>query len=119
MHDMTSRPYNGENDLKRLKSFVSSVMGEDMQLSYWHVGDLLWGIYKDSIYDPRLNVRFWEDENSDLLGFGWINSNEVVLQVSPHIRESDVNDLLEQMIIWGEEHQYRSLADGNFPSFCA
>jgi len=36
-----SHPFSGEDDLYLLKDFVTSVMANDMQHSYWHVGDLL------------------------------------------------------------------------------
>ena len=62
-----SHPFSGEDDLYLLKDFVTSVMADDMQHSYWHVGDLLWGIYKDTIFDPRLNIRLWENEQVWLL----------------------------------------------------
>src|SRR5205085_10778359 len=95
---ITSRFYSGENDLPLLKDFVTSVMAADMQHSYWHVGDLLWGIYKDTIFDPRQNIRLWENEQGELLGFTWINVHEVVLQVSPRLRGSHLNVfLLEEM----------------------
>jgi hypothetical protein len=51
-----SHPFSGEDDLYLLKDFVTSVMATDMRHSYWHVGDLLWGIYKDTIFDPRQNI---------------------------------------------------------------
>ncbi|OLE01721.1 MAG: hypothetical protein AUG82_10625 [Ktedonobacter sp. 13_1_20CM_4_53_11] len=114
-----SHPFSNENALQALKAFVSSIMREDMRRSYWHVGDLLWGIYKNTIFDSRKSVRLWENEQGDLLGFAWINSNEVVLQVSPSIDSGAANDLLEQMLAWGEEHQRAALADGNTPSFYA
>ena len=62
-----SRPFSRENDLPLLKDFVTTVMANDMQHSYWHVGDLLWGIYKDTIFDARQNIRFWENEQVWLL----------------------------------------------------
>jgi mycothiol synthase len=114
-----SRPFNDENDLQALKIFVSSIMKQDMQLSYWHVGDLVWGIYQNTMYDPRKNVQLWENEPGDLLGFAWVNAKEVIIQVAPHIDGSNENDLLEQMLSWVEEHQRASAAGGNFPSFCA
>ena len=52
-----SRPFSGNNDLPLLKDFVTSAMANDMRHSYWHVGDLLWGIYKDAIFDPRQSIR--------------------------------------------------------------
>ncbi|HAT46005.1 MAG TPA: hypothetical protein DCS90_12965, partial [Ktedonobacter sp.] len=71
-----SRPFSDENDLQVLKTFISSIMKQDMQRSYWHVGDLVWGIYQNTIYDPRKNVRLWENEPGELLGFAWINAKE-------------------------------------------
>ena len=62
-----SHPFSGEDDLYLLKDFVTSIMATDMQHSYWHVGDLLWGIYKDTIFDPRHNIRLWENEQVWLL----------------------------------------------------
>ncbi len=81
-----SHTFSGEDDLYLLKDFVTSVMANDMWHSYWHVGDLLWGIYKDTIFDPRQNIRLWENEQGELLSFTWINVHEVVLQVSPRFR---------------------------------
>ena len=62
-----SHSFSGEDDLYLLKDFVTSVMANDMRHSYWHVGDLLWGIYKDTIFDPRHNIRLWENEQVWLL----------------------------------------------------
>src|SRR5947209_16392027 len=62
---ITSRFYGREKDFQLLKDFVTSLMAEDMQHSYWHVGDLLWGIYKDTIFDPRQNVRLWETSKAN------------------------------------------------------
>ena len=83
-----SHPFSGEDDLYLLKDFVTSIMASDMQHSYWHVGDLLWGIYKDTVFDSRQSIRLWENEQGELLSFTWINAHEVVLQVSPRFRGS-------------------------------
>ncbi|HEY6409326.1 MAG TPA: GNAT family N-acetyltransferase, partial [Ktedonobacteraceae bacterium] len=114
-----SRPFGDEKDLQTLKAFVSSMMKENMQRSYWHVGDLVWGIYQNTIYDPRKNVRLWENEQGDLLGFTWSNAHEIVLEVSPHLDSSEVHEVLEEMLAWGEERQEASSTNGNTPSFCA
>jgi mycothiol synthase len=90
-----------------------------MQRSYWHVGDLVWGIYQNTIFDPQENVRLWENEQGDLLGFAWSNSHEIMLQVSPHLESSEVYQLLEQMLAWGEERREALSANGNTPSFYA
>src|SRR5260370_17534572 len=44
----------------------------------WHHGDVLWGIYANMIFDPRRNIRLWEDTHGALCGFagldeaGWL-----------------------------------------------
>ena len=48
-----SHPFSGEDDLYLLKDFVTSVMANDMRYSYWHVGDLLWGIYIRILFSIR------------------------------------------------------------------
>ena len=50
---ITSRLYGRENDFELLKDFVTTVMADDMQHSYWHVGDLLWGIYIRILFSIR------------------------------------------------------------------
>ena len=115
-----SYAYSDENDLRQLKTFVSNIISEDMKRSYWHVGDLVWGIYQNTIFDPRENVRLWENEQGDLLGFTWSRSHEIMLQVSPRLDNSELYELLEQMLAWGEERRKAVPADGKDPpSFCA
>src|SRR5260221_12552202 len=39
----------------------------------WHHGDVLWGIYANMIFDPRRNIRLWEDTRGALCGFAWLD----------------------------------------------
>src|SRR5260370_24316802 len=39
----------------------------------WHHGDVLWGIYANMIFDPRRNIRLWEDTHGALCGFAWLD----------------------------------------------
>jgi hypothetical protein len=48
-----SRPFSDEKDFQILKVFISLIMSQNMQQSYWHVGDLVWGIYQNTIFDPQ------------------------------------------------------------------
>jgi len=114
-----SYAFGNEDDLRTLKAFVSSIMTENMKRSYFHVGDLVWGIYQNTIFDPQENVRLWENERGDFLGFAWSNSHEIMLQVSPHLESSEVYKLLEQMLAWGEERREALSANENTPSFFA
>jgi mycothiol synthase len=116
---LKSRPFSGENDLQILKTYVSNTISEEMQRSYWHVGDLVWGIYQNTIFDPQKNVRLWENDQGDLLGFTWSNSHEIMLQVSPRLDSSEVHELLEQMLGWGEERQKALSTNETASSFYA
>lgn len=106
---MISRPFNGGEDLSRLKSLVTTSMADDMQHSYWHVGDLVWGMYQNTVFDPRQNVRLWEDEQGELVSFAWRDGHgTIVLQVASRHRNDHA--LLEQMLVWGEMRQREAVA---------
>jgi len=114
-----SYAFGNTKDLQTLKTFVSNIISEEIQLSYWHIGDLVWGIYQNTIFDPQKNVRLWENENGDLLGFTWSNFHEIMLQVSPRLASSEAHELLEQMLGWGKERREALSTNGNAPSFYA
>jgi mycothiol synthase len=105
---ITSRPFAGPEDLSRLKSLVTACMADDMQHSYWHVGDLVWGMYQNTVSDPRQNVRLWEDEAGELVGFAWREKYDTVLQVVPQYRHDST--LLGEMLLWGEMRQREAAA---------
>jgi mycothiol synthase len=114
-----SYAFGDENDLQRLKTFVTSTISKEMKRSYWHVGDLVWGIYQNTIFDPRENVRLWENDQGSLLGFTWSNFHEIMLQVSPRLDSVEAQELLEQMLTWGKERQEALSTNENAPSFYA
>jgi hypothetical protein len=33
---------------------------------------MLWLLYRDRGYDPRTEVRLWEDRGEELIGFAWL-----------------------------------------------
>ena len=66
-----SRPYDGEADLWRMMGFLSSVTLAAPPGAYWHPGDVVWGIYQSTVFDPLREVRLWED-GDELLGFAWL-----------------------------------------------
>src|SRR5260370_30748661 len=39
----------------------------------WHHGDVLWGMYANMLFDPRRNIRLWEDTRGTLCGFAWLD----------------------------------------------
>ncbi len=105
---MISHPFNEGDDLPRLKSLVTACMADDMQHSYWHVGDLVWGVYQNTVFDPRQNVNLWENEAGELIGFAWREKHGATVQTAPQYRGDTT--LIEQMLAWGEMRQREAIA---------
>jgi mycothiol synthase len=84
--------------------FLSSVTPDAPPGAYWHPGDVIWGMYQNTVFDPRREVRLWED-GDELLGFAWLEEPDgVVTQVHPRLRGS----LESEMLDWAA-HQTRTV----------
>lgn len=95
----TSRLYQGEADLMRMQDLIVAAVAEGW--SDWHVGDLWWGMYQNTVFDPYPNIRLWEDTANNLVGFAWFDPPHLLTsQVHPGVRGND--ELEEQMLTWGE-----------------
>jgi hypothetical protein len=57
----SSRPFGGEADLALMRNFLSRAASVSPPQYYSHPGDVLWLLYRDPGYDPRTEVRLWED----------------------------------------------------------
>jgi mycothiol synthase len=111
--EISSRFFNGEADVQRMKDFLSAARLDGTQPGYWHVGDLLWRLYQNTIFDPFTSFRLWESKHGELLGFVCHSPPEWVdLQVHPRLRGSGLVE--EQMLAWAEEHRLElpAKADG-------
>ena len=98
---MTSRPYEGGADLLRMLEFVSSATSTAPPGAYWHPGDVIWGMYQNTVFDPRREVRLWED-GDELLGLAWLEEPDgVVMQVHPRLRGSGM--LEREMLDWAAQ----------------
>lgn len=99
---ITSRLFNGEQDLDALKQFITAIWAYDSYRCPWHIGDLIWGMFQNTMFDPYQNIRLWQDETSTLLGFAWFDISRTAfstsLQVHPH--QSQNKELLDQMLAW-------------------
>jgi ribosomal protein S18 acetylase RimI-like enzyme len=95
-----SRPYAGDADRDRLRDLVVAA-GAGERPNYWHVGDLLWGLYQNTIFDPFANIRLWEGGAGELRGFGWF-SPPVVLEWEVDPRFGRAESLDEEILAWGE-----------------
>jgi len=103
---VTTRPYQDKHDLYRMLDFVVVDAGGDRR-GYLHVGDVVWGMYHRTAYDPVRNIQLWEDHQGTLLGFAWHEDPDgVLLQVAPHLRGTGL--LEAEMIAWGASRVDRS-----------
>lgn len=75
--------------------FLSSATSVSAPGAYWHPGDVIWGMYQNTIFDPHREVRLWED-GDELLGFAWLEEPDgVVTQVHPRLRGSLEREMLD------------------------
>lgn len=109
----TSRLFQGEADLEQMKALVRALAAEGAR-SYLQVGDLLWGMYQNTIFDPYQHMRLWRDERNDLLAFAWFDPRpgSIMWYLDPR-RDQDVA-LEEEIFTWAEQHA-RDLAPGDVP----
>ena len=100
----SSHFFGGETDVLRMKAFLSAARSDGSLPGYWHVGDLLWRLYQNTIFDPFTSFRLWESGDGDLLGFACFSPLEWVdMQVHPRLRGSSL--LEEQMLAWAEAYR--------------
>jgi ribosomal protein S18 acetylase RimI-like enzyme len=78
--------------------FLSSATSTAPPGAYWHPGDVIWGMYQNTVFDPHRRVRLWED-GDELLGFAWLEEPDgVVMHVHPRLRGS--GSLEGEMLDW-------------------
>jgi len=57
MMKINSRLFNDEQDLALLKQFVTTWWADSSYQRYWHVGDVIWGMYQNAVFNPQQNIR--------------------------------------------------------------
>jgi mycothiol synthase len=96
-----SRLYDGDADRARMISFLEAANAGGLAQGYFHLGDLIWGMYQNTLFDPRENVRLWERDRQ-LLGFAWFDRpNSVNMQIDPSLRGQGT--LEAEMLEWATE----------------
>lgn len=97
---VTSRPFNMATDLSRVVEFITAAYQQQPESGYVHLGDLLWRLYQNTVFDPAQHIRLWETENEQLLGFAWHEEPDgIIVQIHPQLR--GVGVLEQPMIEWG------------------
>ncbi len=108
---ITSRPFAGDADLHTMRRLITDDVADVSRHSYMQVGDLLWGLYQNTVFEPREHIRLWEDEGGALLGFAWFHP-PIYVNWQLHPRRRDDERLAEEMLAWGEAHRRTRLAEG-------
>jgi len=102
----TSRMYARTADRDRLTRFLSEASVDEPRPGYWHPGDLIWGMYQNTSFDPTTSLRLWEDATSGaLLGVTWLETGgangEVETQLAPNVRATaEGAEIVTQALAW-------------------
>jgi mycothiol synthase len=65
-----SRPFT-DADLPALLDLVGQANSDRTRTPYWHIGDVLWQMFRGPNFDPVANIRLWHMDNGTLVGFAW------------------------------------------------
>ncbi len=102
--ELRSRPFAGEADVRRLVDLVAAITAQGSRAAYWYVGDVLWALYQNVVYDPSRHVRLWEDAGGALRGFAFYHPpGRVDFQVDPRLDDAEL--LAEEILRWAEEYR--------------
>lgn len=93
-----SRPF-AEADLPALIDLVGRANSDRTRTPYWHVGDVLWQMFRGPNFDPAATIRLWHLDDGALVGFAWRDGpGAASLQRHP---AQYGNALLEEaMVLW-------------------
>src|SRR4051812_22615831 len=62
-----SRPY-ADTDLPALIDLVAQANSDHTRTPYWHVGDVLWQMFRGPHFDATANIRLWHLDSGALVG---------------------------------------------------
>jgi mycothiol synthase len=108
-----SRLYDGDADLARMIAFLEAANAGALSNGLFHLGDLIWGMYQNTLFDPHENIRLWERDRQ-LLGFAWFDTpNAVNMQIHPALRGQ--GHLEAEMLEWAGERARTCQQGGQEP----
>lgn len=108
---LTPRPYAGDADRERIRDFlVAATAASAPPYRHWHTGDLIWGMYQNTAFDPYTTFQLWEDEHGALAAVVWAEApGEFDFQVRPSQRGTGE---VEDAILRWAENQARAAGSG-------
>ncbi|HEX9056337.1 MAG TPA: hypothetical protein VF818_02305, partial [Ktedonobacterales bacterium] len=69
---ITARQYRDDQDREHIKRLVT-LLAADGARSFLQVGDVVWGMYQNMIFEPREHMRLWHEPDGELAGFAWFD----------------------------------------------
>lgn len=100
--NLKHRPYNGANDLQKMKQLAREGQKASPQTAYFHFGDLDWWIfYGVEPQDRHSVITIWEDENGAIMGWQMYDPFDGMYDavIHPSLRGTNCE---AQMIDWAE-----------------
>ena len=103
---MTSRLFESDDDVMALTSLVSEIT-DPARPNIWHVGDVVWAMYQNTVDDPFQHLRLWENEAGVAQGFVWFHprGGDALICLRPHLRGDSV--ILDAMYAWAAQQATR------------
>lgn len=100
--NITSRPFRDSSDLELLKQFVMTIWADESYRSYFHMGDIIWNIYQNTVFDPYRNIRLWQNTQGELLGFALFDIGRAAFSswTQIHPDQRDNAELYDAMLEW-------------------
>ncbi len=90
--------YRDEQDLVAMRALVAANYAAGSVKD--HVGDLTWGLYQNTVFDPHTSIRLCEDDGK-LLGYVWVHRpSDVQWTLDPGLPEGDAVE--QDLVAWGE-----------------
>src|SRR4051812_769668 len=94
----TARMYSDEQDLVAMRALVAANYAAGSVKD--HVGDLTWGLYQNTVFDPHTSIRLCEDDGK-LLGYAWVQRPaDLQWTLDPGLPEGDA--VAQDLVTWGE-----------------
>jgi len=108
--NITSRLFSDEQDLHLLKQFITDLWSDGSDHHYFHLGDLIWQIYQNTIFDPYQNIRIWQNDAGQLLGFAMFDVTRTAFSAAfqVHPRHHENNTLYDAMVHWIDERTHET-----------
>lgn len=107
---LTSRQYAGDHDAAVMAEIAMQATAASPTRSYWHSGDVWWGIYHNPAQDPSQMVRIWYEDTRPV-AFGYLRMyGELSWAILPDYH--DPVSIGRVVLDWGEQ-QIATLALDN------